>query len=294
MDWQEQLITIYLWVCKHYRESLWSYCERRSNYANLSFSDAEVITIYLFGIIDGKEKYSDIYKYTDRHLRAWFPRLPSYVAFIQRLNRLEDVFAPLLAAVVAQREEGDTEAVWLTDSFPVALARQGHRFKAKVAPQIATAGYCATKKLYFYGIRVHVVARAQTGTLPLPVYIGITGANDNDGKVFDQIRPQLHDLCLCADKAYQRPDQEHIKQEQGLVVLMPVKKTKGQKHLEPADKEFSTAVSRLRQPIESLFAWIEQKSGIQHASRVRSYAGLMAHVFGRLAAAFFFWKYLRV
>ena len=130
------------------------------------------------------------------------------MAFIQRLNRLADVFAPLLETVVGQRQAGDTEAVWLTDSFPVALARHGHRFKARVAPQIATAGYCATKKLYFYGLRVHVVARAQAATLPLPVYIGVTGGGENDGKVFDSIRPQLHDLCLCADKAYQRPDQD--------------------------------------------------------------------------------------
>jgi len=51
----------------------------------------------------------------------------------------------------------------LIDSFPVALAKQGHRFKAKVAPELADVGYCATKKLYFYGVRAHVVARHQAG-----------------------------------------------------------------------------------------------------------------------------------
>jgi len=56
MDWQEQLITIYLYVCKHYRDGLWAYCQRMSNYADLSFADEEVITIYLFGIIDGKRE----------------------------------------------------------------------------------------------------------------------------------------------------------------------------------------------------------------------------------------------
>jgi len=46
-------------------------------------------------------------------------------------------------------------------------------------------------------------------------------------------------------------------------------------------------VSRVRQPIESLFNWIEEKTGIQVASKVRSTKGLMVHVFGRLAAALF-------
>ena len=38
-------------------------------------------------------------------------------------------------------------------------------------------------------------------------------------------------------------------------------------------------------PIESLFNGLEEKTGIQRASKVRSYNGLLVHVFGRLAAA---------
>ena len=54
MDWQEQLITIYLFVCKNYYEELCTDCQRRSNYADLSGSDEEIITIDWFGIIDGR------------------------------------------------------------------------------------------------------------------------------------------------------------------------------------------------------------------------------------------------
>ncbi len=67
MDWQEQLIMIYLYVYKHYHNGLWTYCQRMSNHSDLRFSDEEVITIYLFGIIDGQTKKSDIYEYANRH-----------------------------------------------------------------------------------------------------------------------------------------------------------------------------------------------------------------------------------
>jgi hypothetical protein len=265
-----------------------------SNYADLSFSDEEVITLYLFGVIDKHRQIKQTYEYADRHLREWFPKLPSYVAFVQRLNKVAEVFAPLLTLIQQEQESQNPKQVWLIDSFPVALAKQGHRLKACVAQELADAGYCATKKLYYYGVRVHVVGSRQPGTLPTPNYIGVTGASDHDGKIFDQIRPSLYDNELYGDKAYQRPDAEDVRQVQNLTVLTPVKKQKGQQYLEPQDQWLSTAVSRVRQPIETLFAWIEEKTGIECASRVRSYNGLMVHVFGKLAAALFFWNYLRV
>jgi hypothetical protein len=51
------------------------------------------------------------------------------------------------------------------------------------------------------------------------------------------------------------------------------------------DRLYSESVSRLRQPIESLFSWIDEKTGIQDASKVRFFRGLLVHAFGRVTAA---------
>ena len=53
-----------------------------------------------------------------------------------------------------------------------------------------------------------------------------------------------------------------------------------------ANDLYSKAVSRVRQPIESLFNWLIEKSDIQKASKVRSTKGLLVHAYGRLAVAF--------
>ncbi|WP_217646432.1 hypothetical protein [Nitrosomonas sp. Nm34] len=109
-------------------------------------------------------------------------------------------------------------------------------------------------------MRVHIVGRRQPGSLPVPAYIGVTGTSDHDGKIFDQIRPQLHNNQLYGDKGYQRPDAEEVRQAQNLTVLISVKKQKGQPYLEPQDQWLSTAVAHVRQSIEALFAWIEEKN----------------------------------
>ena len=73
MDWQEQLITTYLHVCKCFEQGLWCYTQRMTNHADLSFTDEEVVSVYLFGAIDGRRRIKDIHTYADRHLRDWFP-----------------------------------------------------------------------------------------------------------------------------------------------------------------------------------------------------------------------------
>jgi len=53
-----------------------------------------------------------------------------------------------------------------------------------------------------------------------------------------------------------------------------------------ADELYSTAVSSIRQPIESFFNWLIEKTDIQRAAKVRSFKGLLIHVFGKIAPAF--------
>ncbi len=77
-------------------------------------------------------------------------------------------------------------------------------------------------------------------------------------------------LSCFADKAYQI-EKAPIHPEHSITLCTPVKKAKGQVFLEAADQWLSTAISKVRQPIESFFNWVNEKTGIQMASKVRSY-----------------------
>jgi len=76
-------------------------------------------------------------------------------------------------------------------------------------------------------------------------------------------------------------------------MLTTVKAVKGQSEVikqrnKAADDLFSKAVSKVRQPIKSLFNWLIAKTDIHRASKVRSTKGLLVHVFGKIAAAFIY------
>ena len=166
------------------------------------------------------------------------------------------------------------------------MAKEKRSFQATVAPQIADKGYCSSKDTFYHGVKLHVVAQKRPGTMPLPDRVGLTAGSKNDLQALRQALPVFQDGELYGDKAYVDASlRERLSDEQSLELLTPPKESKGQKHLSAADKPLSEAVSRVRQPIESLFNWIDEKTGIQTASRVRSCEGLMVHAFGRLAAA---------
>ena len=292
MDSQYTLVRIYLFVCRHYRQGgLWATAQRQSNNAAPAFTDEEVLTIYLFGLMKRQKTIRAIYDYARDHFAEWFPELGSYGGYNQRLNRLSAVFAPLVGEVQAEigrknGEEHGMNPVRIADSMPIILAKQKRSSQASVASELADKGYCSSKGTFFYGVKLHAVGHRKRGTMPLPEQVGLTPGSENDLTALRRVLPTLEGGQLYGDRAYcDAPMQARLAEEQNLTVLTPVKRKRGQKRLSAAQKLFSEAVSRVRQPIESLFNWINEKTGIQQASKVRSYRGLLVHVFGRLAAA---------
>ena len=83
MDSQYTLVRIYLFVCRHYRQGgLWATAQRQMGNAAPAFTDEEVLTIYLFGLMKRQKTIRAIYDYARDHFAEWFPELVPAVATI--------------------------------------------------------------------------------------------------------------------------------------------------------------------------------------------------------------------
>ncbi len=69
-----------------------------------------------------------------------------------------------------------------------------------------------------------------------------------------------------------------------MILHVPIKKRKEQPLLDSFER---LLFSNVRQPIESLFNWSEEKIKLRIVRKVRPYNGLLVPVFERRAAAFF-------
>ena len=291
-NWKYKLVKIYGYVCEKFEESLQYQCQRHSNNSQPDFTDQEIMTIYLFTMHHQKIfRTKDIHKYAKDHLMSWFPNLNSYQGFNNRLNRLCMVMGRLVEHLIDEFRPSDCcNKQSLLDSMPIILC-SGKR-QGKVAREITDKGYCSTKGIYYYGVKLHALGFRRIGKLPHPEQIIISKASENDLTVYKQNWSELENRTFFGDKIYQNEDFfKAVYQNYNSEMLTPVKYSKGvpetiKKFNKAADEFYSKAVSTVRQPIEGFFNWLIEKSDIQNASKVRSTKGLNLHLFGRLAAAF--------
>jgi hypothetical protein len=284
---ENQLIQLYLRVCQTYDTCSDACFQRLSNNSTPAFTDQELITIFFFGHDNGLFQKKAIYKFTVNYWKQWFPYLPSYQTFCYRLNLLEQTFQALggewLRCVKADMAP---ELDRLIDSFPVMLAKHGHAYNARVAREIANRGYCAAKKTHFHGVRLPTIAHRRSGQLPLPDQLWLREASVHDLSSVREQALRLPTSTLFGDKAYPAPDLAQMLKEQETRLLTPFKKPKGSE-LSATQKSFNRMVNRRRQPIESFFNWLNEKTQMQNASKVRSTESLLVQCWGKLAFAMF-------
>ncbi len=162
-----KLIQLYFYVCDVYDGKLKSLVHRHTkNGLAPQFTDHEVLTVYLFGLAYEKRlQIKDLHRCMSDHYGDCFPDLPGYEAFNQRLNRLNPVFAPLLAGLVTkwqgQALGSQEELFLLTDSMPI-ITCSGRRYGV-VAPEVTDKGFNATKKMYFWGVKLHSISMSIKG-----------------------------------------------------------------------------------------------------------------------------------
>lgn len=285
---KNQLIQIYLLVCQIYHNQCSLKYQRLSNFQP-KFSDEEIITIYLFGLLNEKFKHRQIYDFIQDYWREWFPNLPSYQAFNRRLNLLTDNFQILFGHLLQsiQFKPQTVSQDYLIDSMPIMLASGTRSKQARVAPEIAKCGFSAVKQTNFHGVRLHLIANKQAASLPLPTQLWLKEGNVHDLIALKEISDELPTgINLFGDKAYADESFKAELKEQQIQLFTPIKKPK-KENLTMEQKRYNKTVSSYRQPIESFFKWLIDKTDIQRASTVRSTEGLIIHCLGKLTFALF-------
>ena len=286
-----QLISLYCHICDWYDSHLsWQIQRFSPNGHSGQITDQELLTIYLYCVAyEQLFIIKNMHEHIEKYWLSWFPDMPSYQTFNNRLNRLWPAMQELIPLLSDRLPTGsDTLPILLGDSCPIVTC-MGTR-KGKVAQNMTDKGYCASKKMHYYGVKLHMLSSKRPSQLPIPRKALITKASEHDLSSMRDSLEKLNGVIVVLDKAYCDEKLAQKMEDNNSCLITPEKNVKGEaertRQFEKAYRDLMvTAVAKVRQPIEALFSWMNEKTGIQSASKVRSEQGLKLHVLGKIAAA---------
>ena len=139
----------------------------------------------------------------------------------------------------------------MVDSLPIAVCDNIRIRRCKLYPPQehgkAFRGYIASKRRYFYGLRLHLVVSAKGE----PVEFSLEGASEADIAVFKELGLELPEgSIICADKGYTDYHYEDLLREVGL--HLKAQRKKNSKREMPAWEEY--LAKPVRQYIETIFS----------------------------------------
>ena len=242
----------------------------------------------MWGILNQKFEVKACYEFICDYYGEWFPDLPSYQAYNNRICYLADAFKALASILICNLGLDPSHGDFVNDSLPIVVASGKRSGRAKTASELCNKGYCASKDMWYYGIKLHIFAQCNYKSIPTPAMMTISKASEHDLPIAKQMLVDVSNIRVFGDSAFiDAKWQVRMLRENNVEILTPIKLSKGHKQLPYWDKLYSSAISSIKQAIESLNNWIIQKTNIQRASKVRSAAGLTAFVFARIACACF-------
>lgn len=212
-------------------------------------TNAEILSVAYMAMIDFRGNYRKAHLYA-MGLKLIKPL--DYSRFIRRVNQLQETIEILFAVLGSFFQKVHNLAIYAIDSFPVEMCQIQREKRCRLWQQPELKGYNASKRKYFYGFKVHLIAT----TNKEPVLCTISCGKEHDIDVAYPLISQLPKGSInIGDKGY-----VSARLEQELSKLGIDHKPIYRANQNIADVELPTK-KRLRKSIETLFSTITERFG---------------------------------
>ncbi len=238
-----QIILVYC-LCDDMLKAL-----RHHEDAQCQLSDAEVMTVALvaalyFGgnFVDAGDMLSE---------QGYIPVMLSRSRFNRRVHRVKPLFLTLFACLGEHFKALNEESVYILDTFPISACDNYRIPHSKRYRGEVYRGYQASKKRYFYGLKVHLLVTPNSEPVEFFLTPGSTG--DVEGlDCFDFDLPAQSQII--GDKAYNDYELEDVLQSADLQ-LLPLRKRNSKRPFPPWMRYLQT---HFRKAVETTGSLLEQ------------------------------------
>jgi hypothetical protein len=192
-------------------------------------NDAEIMTTALVASLFFRGNQESARAMLKQH--GYIPHMVSKSRFSRRLHRIKALFIVFFDLLAHIWKTLNTDAVYSIDSFPIAVCDNIRIRRSKIYSKEDFRGYQASKKRYFYGLKIHLMV-TQDGQ---PVECFLTPGSVGDVDALKYYAYELPDgAIIYADKAYNDYEIEDLLQEVDHIQLLPIRKKNSKRALSPS------------------------------------------------------------
>jgi hypothetical protein len=190
-------------------------------------SDAEVMTLALVAALHFRGNFALAGRMLSTH--GYLPVLLEKSRFSRRLHRIKPMFLTLFALLGEHFKAMNEASVYILDTFPIAACDNWRIPQSKRYQGELYRGRQASKRRYFYGLKVHLLVTAHAE----PVEFFFTPGSMSDVAGLDFFDFDLPTGAqIMADKAYTDYELEDVLKEAGLH-LLPLRKRNSKRPVPP-------------------------------------------------------------
>jgi len=192
-------------------------------------NDAEILTTAFTAALFFRGNHESARAMLKQH--GYIPYMLSKSRFNRRLHRIKEIFIVVFDLLAQTWKTLNAEAVYMIDSIPIAVCDNIRIRRSKIYSGEDFRGYQASKKRYFYGLKIHLMV-TQAGQ---PVECFLTHGSFGDVDALKYYAYALPDgSIIYADKAYNDDEIEDLLQEIEHIQLLPIRKKNSKRALSPS------------------------------------------------------------
>jgi hypothetical protein len=240
-----------------------------------TYSDSTILKLDMLMHLTGKRGETEILREVKRHYRHYFEELPKQSRLWHRIRQalpLIEQFRQYLRFQLGV----EAEELRILDSLPIPVATPTSRPGRGNGFQRAEGGYCASKKLKYYGFKLGLLIT----DLGIPDLFELFSARPHDVQLLDELLAQLNRLIALGDKGFiSDPKRLRLAQDQEIYLITYRRDNQKLKNT-PLEK---WALRQYRQLIETVFSQLGGHMHLQNCGAKTDW-GLVKRVMGIITA----------
>jgi len=187
---------------------------------------AEIMTVAIVAVSHCGGNYAQARRWL--HAPHWMPVMLDKSRFSRRLHRIKGYFLTLFYLLSVRWKEVNHRQIYNVDTFPIPACDNIRISRSRLYREEKYRGYKASKRRYFYGLKLHLLI-TESGQ-PIEFFLTPGSTSDVCGLFgFDFDLPE--GATIIADKAYNLFWFEELLKEAGIRLLPIRKKNSKRPHL---------------------------------------------------------------